>query len=160
MVSHHLQKVGMNYINFLDWRQTNFGHQIWSAQTKFGRLKVICTDHFLTKLQFSLQDYFVGSYVSTCNSKYEAVKVNCFAVANLYFTQMATISKFKNTVCGKSLVITNHIWACKVLLPLLLGAPGTKKQKMFPKFHLNFAIAMLPQRLETKESLLRNVVNQ
>ena len=88
--------------------QTNFGHQIWSAH-QIWETKVICVDHFLTKPKISLQDYFVGSYVSTCSSKYETVKVNGFAVANLYFTQMATISKFKNTVCGKSLVITNHV---------------------------------------------------
>ena len=90
----------MNYINFLDW--TIFGRTRPILATKFGRLQVICVNHFLTKPKFSLQDYFVGSYVSTCSSKYEAVKVNGFAV---YFSQMATTSKFKTTMCGKSLVI-------------------------------------------------------
>ena len=55
MAWHHLQQVSMNSTyqfsrpNHFWSGWTNFGHQIWSAQTKFGQLKVVCPEHFLTR---------------------------------------------------------------------------------------------------------------
>ena len=37
-------------------------------------------------------------------------------------------------MCGKSLIVTSHAWACKVLLPLLLWAPGMKRLIYFQNF--------------------------
>ena len=77
-----------------------------------------------------------------------------------------TILKFNNTVYGRSLIVTSHVWACKVLLCLLLWVPGTKTSKIFPKFGPDHAIAGIQQLqcyhkwLETKENLLMNIVNE
>ena len=77
-----------------------------------------------------------------------------------------TIFKFNNTVYGRSLIVTNHVWACKVLLSFLLWAPGMKSKKIFPKFCPDHAIARIQQLqcyhkwLETKENLLMDIVNQ
>ena len=38
-----------------------------------------------------------------------------------------TDSEFTNTVCGKSLPSTFHVLAMRILLPLLLYAPGMQK---------------------------------
>ena len=77
-----------------------------------------------------------------------------------------TIFKFNNTMYGRSLIVTSHVWTCKVLLSLLLWAPGTKTQKVFLKFRPDRAIAGIQQLQcyhkwpETEENLSMNVANE
>ena len=77
-----------------------------------------------------------------------------------------TIFKFNKTVYGRSLIVTSHIWTCKVLLSLLLLSSRDENFKKFPKFRPDHAIARIQQLqcyhkwLETKENLSMNVVNE
>ena len=61
----------------------------------------------------------------------KAVKVNVFAISSFWWNLAHPDGKqflnLINIVCGKSLMLTSHVWACKVLLPALLCAPGMKK---------------------------------
>ena len=74
-----------------------------------------------------------------------------------------TIFIFNNTVYGRSLIVTSHVWACRIVLSLLLWAPGTEKYKIFRKFCPNRVIAGIQQFqcyykwLETNENLPMNV---
>ena len=55
-------------------------------------------------------------------------------------------TKYNNTVhAAKSLTVTDHGLAMRVLLPSLQCAPETKKLNIFPEFRLNCTIAEIHQ---------------
>ena len=58
-------------------------------------------------------------------------EINAFGetFARIEFTQVVQVtdSKFKNTVCGRSLPFTIHVLATRILLPSLLYASGMQR---------------------------------
>ena len=73
------------------------------------------------------------------------------------------IFKFYNKVCAKSLTVTKHVWARRVLFSSLLCALAVKTQKYFPNFHPkrmiaeNQATRYYHRWLEIRINLIMNV---
>ena len=56
-----------------------------------------------------------------------------------------TNSQYNNTVHAKSLTVTDHGLAMRVLLPSLQCAPEMKRQNIFPEFRLDCTVAEIHQ---------------
>ena len=75
------------------------------------------------------------------------------------------ICNWNNTMYGRSLMAVSHVWACKVLLSVLLELQGWNSEKYFQNFCPGCAVAGIQQLqwyhkwLETKENLSMNGVN-
>ena len=76
------------------------------------------------------------------------------------------ICNWNNTMYGRILMAISHVWACKVLLSVLLELHGRNSEKYFQNFCPDCAIAGIQQLqcyhkwLEAKENLSMNDVNR